>query len=588
MQIQVKLQTMQGRHHTSICENNDKQAKVPIPPITSEFQPLPSNTSEQSTTGLPAIPPLTNAAPSNTGCLLKTAIAIVQSGDYQCRAHILFDEGAQKSFITEQLAKSLHIVPSRSQIIHVSAFGGGTTPKSHLASVSVRTNDGEVPMSVLVIPKIAAPLQNLIPSPGDCYPYLRGLPLAHPVQAIDKFDISLLVGADFYWQIVQDRVVRGNGPTGEVTDTNRFWNVEFTGTIAKSSASLANDQRIADYINSSVCHQTDGSYIVRFPWKHNHPYLPSNRGICEKQTRSLARKLARTPELLQIYGNIIAEQLTRGFIEKVTESDVPQHCHFIPHHAVKKESATTPIRIVYDCSCRQSPHHPCLNDCLEVGPPFLIDLCTLLLRFRTHNICNRHREGFPHVQLEEADRKFTHLVWLSEVDNPESSFEIYRFHVVLFDCVSSPFMLHAALRCHLNHEHSITSRDILANLYVDNVVSGCSNVPDALEYYHNARQLISNAHFNLRSWASNSPEVRTRAQQDGVADTAVTVNVLGLMWDTSQDTLRLADRAFLSLDVAQPTKKGVLQDLSRVFDPLGMLTPSYHIGKIVYATAVAK
>ena len=361
----------------------------------------------------------------------------------------------------------------------------------------------------------------------------------------------------------------------EVTDTNRFWNVEFTGTIAKSSAFLANDQRIADYINSSVRHQSDGSYIVQFPCKHNHPYLPSNRGICEKQTRSLARKLARTPELLQTYGNIITEQLTHGFIEKITESDVPRHCHFIPHHAVKKESATTPIRIVYDCSCRQSPHHPCLNDCLEVGPPFLIDLCTLLLRFRMHNIAlvTDIDKAFLHVQLEEADSKFTHFVWLSEVDNPESSFEIYRFRVVLFGCVSSPFMLHAALRCHLNHEHSITSRDILANLYVDNVVSGGSNVPDALEYYHNARQLMSNAHFNLRSWASNSPEVRTRAQQDGVADTAVTVNVLGLMWDTSQDILRLADRAFSSLDVAQPTKKGVLQDLSRVFDPLGMLTP---------------
>ena len=84
---------------------------------------------------------------------------------------------------------------------------------------------------------------------------------------------------------------------------------------------------------------------------------------------------------------------------------------------------------------------------------------------------------------------------------------------------------------------------------------------------------MSKAHFNLRSWASNNPEVITRAQQDGIADTAVTVNVLGLMWDTSQDTLRLADRAFSFLDVVQPTKKGVLQVLSRVFDPLGMLTP---------------
>ncbi|XP_065896277.1 uncharacterized protein [Dysidea avara] len=377
-----------GRHHTSICENTDKQAKVLIP--ESQLLASSSNTSEQSTTGLtvslPAIPPLTNAAPSNTGCLLKTAIAIVQSGDYQCRAHILFDEGAQRLPIVERLAKSLHIVPSRSQIIHVSTFGGGTTPKElHLASVSIRTNDGgEVPISVLVIPKIAAPLQNLILSPGDSYPYLRGLHLAHPVQANDKFDIPLLVGADFYWQIVQDRVVRENSPTAVeskiryllsgplsshtnvdtvealhsritalqgVTDTNRFWNIEFTGTIPKSSTSLANNQRIADYINSSVRHQTDGSYIVRFGWKHSHSHLPSNRDICEKQTRPLARKLAHTPELLQTYGNIIAEQLTRGFIEKGCTPGLPFHstprsqervCHYSNQDSVRLQlSAVT-------------------------------------------------------------------------------------------------------------------------------------------------------------------------------------------------------------------------------------------------------
>ena len=83
--------------------------------------------------------------------------------------------------------------------------------------------------------------------------------------------------------------------------------------------------------------------------------------------------------------------------------------------------------------------------------------------------------------------------------NVEHSFMHY-----LLGCVSSPFILHAALRCHLSNDQSAISNDVLANLYVDNAVSGCSTVPDALECYHNARELLSKAHFNLRSWASNS------------------------------------------------------------------------------------
>ena len=121
----------------------------------------------------------------------------------------------QRSFITEQLAKCLSITPTKSQMANISAFGGDTnSQKLGVARVSIRAKDGSyIPISALIVPKIAAPLQNLIPDPGERYPYLRGLPLANPVQGTDKFDISLLVGADFYWQIVQDRVIRGSGPT---------------------------------------------------------------------------------------------------------------------------------------------------------------------------------------------------------------------------------------------------------------------------------------------------------------------------------------------------------------------------------------
>ena len=51
---------------------------------------------------------------------------------------------------------------------------------------------------------------------------------------------------------------------------------------------------------------------------------------------------------------------------------------------------------------------------------------------------------------------------------------------------------------------------------------------------------MSDAHFNLKSLASNSQEVKARAQQDGVADRASLTNVLGWLWDTTQGSLSLA------------------------------------------------
>jgi len=44
-------------------------------------------------------------------------------------------------------------------------------------------------------------------------PDLDGLHLALPITTEDCFEITLLIGADHYWDVVEDRIIRGNGPT---------------------------------------------------------------------------------------------------------------------------------------------------------------------------------------------------------------------------------------------------------------------------------------------------------------------------------------------------------------------------------------
>ena len=61
-------------------------------------------------------------------------------------------------------------------------------------------------------------------------------------------------------------------------------------------------------------------------------------------------KFRPQPELLECYDNIIKEQLKLNFIEEVENPMISPNTHYLPHHAVKKESSTTPIRIVYNCS----------------------------------------------------------------------------------------------------------------------------------------------------------------------------------------------------------------------------------------------
>jgi len=70
-----------------------------------------------------------------------------------------------------------------------------------------------IPLSVLIVPRIAAPLQTVSHVKLNKLSYLRNVSLAHPIPGDKLFEISLLVDVNHFWKLVGDHVIRGNGPT---------------------------------------------------------------------------------------------------------------------------------------------------------------------------------------------------------------------------------------------------------------------------------------------------------------------------------------------------------------------------------------
>ena len=57
--------------------------------------------------------------------------------------------------------------------------------------INIETPQGDLlPISMLVVPTIAAPLSNTVRATISDIPHLKGLPLAHPVSE-ENFEISL-------------------------------------------------------------------------------------------------------------------------------------------------------------------------------------------------------------------------------------------------------------------------------------------------------------------------------------------------------------------------------------------------------------
>ena len=168
-------------------------------PTSNSFVP-PQSTGNYTTATQPLLD--TKGSPQ---CLLKTAITLVRVGNNRVSANILFDEGAQRSFVTEALVAQLGANPHRKESLSISSFGGSTTLTNQVSSINLtlETITGDVDISALVVSKIAAPIQNFVNADLHNLTHLRGLTLAHPVSSVEKFDM----------EIVRNHIVRGRGPT---------------------------------------------------------------------------------------------------------------------------------------------------------------------------------------------------------------------------------------------------------------------------------------------------------------------------------------------------------------------------------------
>ena len=494
-------------HHTSL--HDDSRVKQKQPSVAPAAQPAPAApaaapSSATYTRSSGPIQDITTvvAISEFSEILLKTAVAPVVSHIAIIDAQLLMDDGSQRSFITTHLQRELQLPIIRYDSVSLSAFGSTskqfeTLPVAEFHIISI---DGEhILIQALVKSHIANPIRNrLAGAPQRYFKHLQGLRLAHPIMQDETFRIDILIGSDFYYKIILDRIIRGtgpvavesrlgyllSGPTGEPSSTTEtstftvnvdefdlslFWRTDAIGILPEREE----DDWLKDYKKDRIFFN-DGQYGALLPWKPSHQPLDSNLGVCQARTRNMVRRLFKNPTMLHDYDAILREQISKGYIEVVNE-DPPatKGVHYINHHGVlKPESTTTPLRIVYDCSCKTQAGVS-LNDCLEEGPPLQNNMLHLYLRFRLYpvGLLSDIEKAFHRIQLHSTEKDYFRFLFISDPTNPESTFKIYRFVVLPFGANCSPFILHAVLQTLLEKQHSSVAIDLGRNTYVDNVVT---------------------------------------------------------------------------------------------------------------------
>lgn len=562
---------------------------------------------------------LTLTTPTERTILPTVMLPMMGKGGVVLKQRALLDQCSQKTFVLKsQLTSLKHSITSK-ETLRLQGFTGSRDSQEYdVASLYYKYKGKEYPLKAVVVDQM--PKQMAHKGLTRDLQQLRnmGCRLADPnIQS--NTPISLLIGGDYYYDLVhpgyerqgslillpticgfalsgthknkeentqvevisvlkvavsslEEKLDDSNYKTPK-EDLNKLWELDHIGILPNEITQETKDTM--EQFEQSITYNTQtNQYSVCLPWKNNKSQLPSNFNLALGRLRSLQHAFIKNPDYYQQYSKVIAEQVDRNFIERVDPRDDPPDVHYLPHHGVKKDSLTTPIRVVYDCSAKQAPCALSLNDCLVTGPSLVPDLAHVLLRFRhqRYAFISDIEKAFLMVGLNEADRNYTRFFWPKDPLNINSPFDIYRFKVVLFGSTCSQYLLNATIAHHLSNiqeQENITN--IKKGLYIDNLQGTSNKEEDLLEQYWEIQRIFNKAHLYLRGWVTNSPKLQEQLKVDEVMcrETAQT-KVLGLIWNPSSDTL-----TFKFSDSKDPeiTKRSCLSMVSKLFDPLGLLTP---------------
>lgn len=551
--------------------------------------------------------------------LLPTALCYIidNSGEvHSCR--ILFDSGSQKNYITEEFVSKLDCVKTSVKFT-VSGVGGNATPVSSKINLQISSRDftHKFKSDFCVLKKITECLPNtnfskkLIRWPGSVNLADPNFNVSRKVDAIlgiNDFclclrdgqvdlgtDLPGLLNTTFGWifcgNLVLTRAQLVKMPETSVCqflqeDLTKFWTME----ELPSQHVMSNSDAVCEQLYvESVSRDSTGRYEVDLPVKRDMlPKLGNSFNMALRCLLSLEKKFQSNQDLFNKYSDFVHEFVKLGhghWVDDFPNSSQPEF--YMPHLAVVRADAiTTQLRVVFNASARSSTGLS-LNDILYTGPVVQANLFEILLRFRLNKyafICDMQKM-YRQVNIKNY-QSLQRILWREL----EGELKCLQLSTVTYGTAPASYLATRTLLKLVEDEGTnfpLASKVVLENTYCDDILAGSDSVDTTVQIMSELQNLLGKGKFDLHKWYSNSQDVLRHIPQDKHTkctfkfDTSqdAAVKTLGLKWNPEND--RLSVSCPNEFSNTKSTKRQVLADIAKIFDPQGFVAPVTVFAKII-------
>lgn len=570
--------------------------------------------------------------------LLKVCPVILKGPSGQISTFALLDEGSTISLIDEELARSLHASGPASTLRIQSVTSQQSEECSQEIKLQIRGQTGEFQeLRARTIKNLLLHGQTVDRSTLANYPHLRDI---ERDVFYGEATPMVLIGAD-NWHLIVTRelrmgkktepaasftqlgwVIHGTAPRAtlkkqeghivlhlyDVSAARQTDDVRRVEELIKShfkidalGVSLAKkvkpeDQKAIDAVQSSM-RKVSKYFEVGLPWRDEDASMPNNYSCALRRLKTIEKKMDSSPHFAAQYSTLVKNLLDKGYAQECDgKEDTSKKAWYLPHFPVVNPNKPGKMRLVFDAAHRYSG--VCLNDYLLEGPDLLKSLPGILFRFRERPVAVTAdiQEMFLQVKIRAPDQASQMFLWRGEerVKPPKK----YKMTSMIFGASCSPFIAHSVRDANARlyaQEYPDAVQAITSSHYMDDYVDSIATEDEAIKTAREVIKIHQNAHFNLRGWCSNRPNVVKNITPEKQAhDTEVRIGqreenldkTLGLLWQTGSDKLGFnTGLSRLSEEIKKrdraPTKREALGAVMAVYDPLGLISHFTVTGKIV-------